>query len=289
LCNEISKGAAFALVVEEALLTDELAVLAKCLEAQPAWSDFPIVLLTGHGDAPGRAAFAARLQKALGNVTFVERPFHPTTLISVARSAVQSRRRQYQARELLERRDLLTRELQHRTKNMLAVIRAIASASLPKGKGRETFLDRLQALANAQDLIIEGTGRGALMTEVVRSALGSFGTRVSVDGPEVYLSSNAAQGFALIMHELATNAAKHGSLTSETGTVSARWSVDTSAQEPRIIFQWRERGGPPVSPPKRKGFGSLILERALSTAVAPPQFEYSREGFTYEVSATLAQ
>src|SRR5262249_5215802 len=153
LCTELNNGAAFAVIVEEALATDDPQALANYIKAQPAWSDFPIVVLTGHGDTPGRNALAIHLQDLLGNVTFLERPFHPTTLVSLARSALRSRHRQYQARELLERGDLLTRELQHRTKNLLSVIQAIASASLRDSHGRETFLDRLHALAKAQDLI----------------------------------------------------------------------------------------------------------------------------------------
>jgi two-component sensor histidine kinase len=222
LCTELAKGAGFGVIVEEALATDDVQALTNYIKAQPAWSDFPIVVLTGRGDTPGRNALANCLQDLLGNVTFLERPFHPTTLASVARAALRSRHRQYQTRELLERRDLLARELQHRTKNLLTVIQAIASASLGDSHGRETFFDRLHALAKAQDLIISGSARGALMTDVVRSALDSFGTRVFIDGPEVFLNPNAAQGFALIMHELATNAAKHGSLTAEAGTVSVR-------------------------------------------------------------------
>lgn len=289
LCEEFPKGAAFALVAEEALTTNELAALGKCVHAQPSWSDFPIVILTAHDDTPGRNEFALQLQDILGNVSFLERPFHPTTLISVCRAAMRSRRRQYQTRELLERRDLLARELQHRTKNLLAVIQAIASASLQESPGREAFFDRLHALAKAQDLIIESAGRGALMKDIVANALESFGTRASVDGPQVFLNSNMAQGFALIMHELATNAAKHGALTVEGGTVSVRWSIDTSEAEPTIVFQWREHGGPPVTPPKRKGFGTILLQRAVPTAGAPASFEYAPEGFGYEVRATLAQ
>jgi two-component sensor histidine kinase len=194
LCDEFSKGAGLSVVVEEALATDELSALAKCIEAQPAWSDFPIVVLTRRADAPERNVLANQLQDILGNVTFVERPFHPTTLVSVARSGLRSRHRQYQTRELLERRDLLARELQHRTKNLLAVIQAIASASLQESAGREAFFDRLHALAKAQDLIIGGAGRGALMSKVVEQALESFGARISVEGPEVFLNSGSAPG-----------------------------------------------------------------------------------------------
>src|SRR5262249_22950056 len=158
-CAEFKIGAAYGVIVEEVLAADAVQGLAEAIKAQPAWSDFPMVVLTGHGDTPERNALATRLQDLLGNITFLERPFHPTTLVSVARSALRSRRRQYEARELLERRDLLTRELQHRTKNLLSVIRAIASASLGESEGREAFFDRLHALAKAQDLIIEGAAR----------------------------------------------------------------------------------------------------------------------------------
>jgi two-component sensor histidine kinase len=289
LCLELGNGAAVALIVEEVVATEDLACLAEWISTQPPWSDFPIIILTGHGDTPSRNALANRLEHLLGNVSVLERPFHPSTLISVTRSALRSRRRQYQAREMLERHDLLARELQHRTKNLMAVIQAIASASLQENQGREAFFSRLHALAAAQDLIIDSAGRGALMKDIVGKALESFGTRVIVDGPEVFLNANSAQGFALIMHELATNAAKHGAMTTENGTVSVRWSVDATSSEPAILFQWQERGGPPAMPPKRKGFGTVLLERAVATTGEPPHFEYTPEGFTYEVKASLAQ
>jgi two-component sensor histidine kinase len=289
LCLELSKGAAVVVVVEEVVATQDLTCLAEWIRTQPTWSDFPLIILTGHGDAPSRNAFADRLQRLLGNVSLLERPFHPSTLISVTSSALRSRRRQYQAREMLERHDLLARELQHRTKNLLAVIQAIASASLQESDGREAFFSRLHALAAAQDLIINATGRGALMRDIVGNALESFGTRVFIDGPEVFLNPNAAQGFALIMHELATNAAKHGAMTTDSGTVSVRWSLDASSSEPAVFFQWKERGGPPAAPPSRKGFGTVLLERAVATTGEPPNFDYSQEGFTYELRASLAQ
>ena len=104
------------------------------------------------------------------------------------------------------------------------------------------------------------------MKVVVDKAVESFGSRILVDGPEVFLNPNAAQGFALILHELTTNATKHGALKTDFGTVSVRWSFDAASAEPAILFQWQERGGPPVTPPKRKGFGRILLERAVATA-----------------------
>jgi two-component sensor histidine kinase len=207
----------------------------------------------------------------------------------VIRAALRSRRRQYGAREVLERRDLLARELQHRTKNLLAVIQAIASASLQESHGRQSFFDRLHALARAQDLIIEGAGRGALMRHVVANATESFGSRVSFDGPEVFLNPGAAQGFALVLHELATNAAKHGSLGPSGGTVSVHWAIDAATSEPTINLRWQEKGGPVVTPPKRKGFGTVLLERAVATSAVPPRFDYAPNGFSYEIRAVLAE
>jgi two-component sensor histidine kinase len=289
LCEELNKGAAFAVVAEEALANGSLLQLVGWIRSQPAWSDFPIIILTRHGDSPDRNTFARRLQDILGNVSFLERPFHPTTLASLARSALRSRRRQYQARELLERYELLARELQHRTKNLLAIIQSIGNASLGEhGEGRETFFARLHALAKAQDLLMEGDGHGALMKVLVDQALESFGGRVIVEGPNIYLKASAAQGFALIMHELATNAAKHGALTSDAGRVAVRWSLEHENTEPIVCFFWQERGGPPASPPQRKGFGTLLLQHAVANLDSPPRFDYTNEGFSYELRAALA-
>jgi two-component sensor histidine kinase len=289
VCDELNKGSAFAVLAEEALANGHLMQLVNWIRSQPAWSDFPFIILTWHGDAPDRNAFARRLQTTLGNVSFLERPFHPTTLASMGRSALRSRRRQYQARELLERYELLARELQHRTKNLLAIIQSIGNASLGKhGEGREAFFARLHALAKAQDLLMEGDGRGALMKVLVQQALQSFGSRVAVEGPNIYLKASAAQGFALIMHELATNAAKHGALTSDSGRVAVRWALEHENTEPIVCFQWQERGGPPALPPERKGFGTLLLQHAVANLDSPPRFDYTSEGFSYELRAALA-
>ena len=285
LCVELAKGAALALVSEESLAAGDGSDLTQWVHAQPPWSDFPFVLLTGRGDAPERNTLALRLQDIFGNVTFLERPCHPTTLVSIANAALRSRRRQYQARELLERYELLARELQHRSKNLLTIIKSIASASLRDDPGREAFFARLQALAKAQDLIMEGDVRGAPLKEVVEQAVAGFGARVSAEGPHVFLKPSVAQGFALIMHELATNAAKYGALTADTGSVAVRWSVDNSNADPTVIFRWQERGGPPAAPPKHKGFGSVLLEHAVANAGTSPSFDFGPEGFTYELTA----
>jgi PAS domain S-box-containing protein len=102
LCEELDKGAGLAIIADEAIDSVGLRPLANCLERQPSWSDFPIILLTRHGGGPEHNPAAARFAEILGNVNFLERPFHPTTLASMVRAAVRSRRRQYEARARLE-------------------------------------------------------------------------------------------------------------------------------------------------------------------------------------------
>lgn len=285
LCTELENGAALAMITEEAIANGDLSALSVWVSAQPPWSDLPIILLTAQEDTPARVGRAARYQDILGNVIYLERPIHPTTLVNAARSAIRSRRRQYEARASLERYILLARELQHRTKNLLAVIQSIASSSLSPGPARENYFARLHALAVAQDLVMEGDGRGASIRRLVEQSLDGFGQRIAIQGPDVYLSATTAQGFALVLHELATNAAKHGALSVPTGTIVVQWRYQRE-QPDELFFSWRERGGPPATTPKHKGFGTQLLELAVSSK-EKPQFDYSKQGFAYELAAVL--
>lgn len=286
LMFELERGAGLVLLSEdfanEAGLRDRV---GQWVSGQPAWSDFPFIVLTGRLDEPSRNRMAASLQDTYGNVNFLEKPFHPTTLASLVRTALRSRLRQYEARALLERYELLARELQHRTKNLLSVILSIATASLSDGgEGSDVLIARLHSLARAQDVIFEGGGNGAHLEHVVRSVVSTFGSRIAIEGPSVYLKASVAQGFALILHELATNASKHGALANNTGRVSVRWTLDTSRAEPLLSFDWTEHGGPPTKPPERRGFGTLLLEKAVASSGAPPRFSYGPEGFSYHIS-----
>ena len=287
LVRELSFGAGFVVITEDIATQERIGPLQGWVLEQPAWSDIPIIVLTGRIDQPGRTLAAQQLHEALGNVTLLERPFHPTTLISVAHAALRSRRRQYEARELIGRYELLARELQHRTKNLLAVVLSIAAGSLKDGGGgNEAFVSRLHALAKAQDLLTEREDQSALLEDVIKIVLAGFGDRITLQGPQIYLKPSMAQGFALVVHELATNSAKHGALTSPGGTVAVRWSLLDEATPGAIDFSWQERGGPPAQQPTHRGFGSLLLKSAVAS-VSPPRFEYAPEGFAYSLNATL--
>jgi two-component sensor histidine kinase len=288
LMRELRKGAGCALMTVETVHGSAAQMLHTWVQEQPTWSDLPIIVVTTKVEEVARSRTARDLQDTLGNVSFVERPFHPRTLASLVAAALRSRRRQYEARELLERYELLARELQHRTKNLLAVILSIAGASLRDGgDGPDMFVSRLHALAAAQDLLMEGEGRGALLNDIVGAVTSSFGDRISMDGPQVHLTPTLAQGFALIVHELSTNAVKHGALSRDGGTITIVWSVSVGASETTLHFKWQERGGPHILPPTRKSFGTVLLERAVPAAGNPPRLQYAPQGFTYEHSVKL--
>ena len=167
------------------------------------------------------------------------------------------------------RQALLVRELQHRGKNLLAVMQSIASNTLRSSKdvetAHDTLLGRLQALARAQEFIAAGPRGGAPIDEIVRAELEAFGGRVNISGPQLIAGNAFAQMFSVVVHELATNAVKYGALAFPEGRIDIRWAVDDEAG---FSFEWIERGGPPVRPPTAVGFGSQLIQAAL--ARGPP-------------------
>ncbi len=173
-----------------------------------------------------------------------------------------------------ETHKLLLQELEHRAKNTLAVVQAVAAQTLRQAgtapELRSAFDGRLMALARSHDILARGGWEGALLTEAVERTLAAYGAgagRILADGPPVRLAANAVVTLNLALHELATNAAKHGALSVPGGRVEVFWRVEKrrARGEPATVeIRWRERGGPPVRPPERRGFGSQMLERVLA-------------------------
>ena len=171
-----------------------------------------------------------------------------------------------------ERQRLLLGELQHRVRNTLGVVRSIARRSAETSGSVEDYaahLDgRLNAFARTQALVTRDPEGGVdLEFLVVEELLGynaHEGEQLRISGPPVRFQPKAAETFALAIHELATNAIKYGALSQPAGHVDVSWRVDDAADPTRIIFDWREKAGPRVKPPQRKGFGSELLERTLA-------------------------
>jgi PAS domain S-box-containing protein len=189
-----------------------------------------------------------------------------------------------------EQQQMLMREVMHRTKNLIAVIQSIATATFRKtdDPAQEAFMSRLHALANAHGLLLDAAGEGALLEDIVRAQLAGFAGAVSIEGPRIFLKPSAAQSFALVIHELATNASKHGALTSNSGRVAVTWFIRSNEDTAKLHFRWVERGGPLIEKPTRKGFGTVLLEHAIAGMDSAPTIDFDPAGLTYEMETALS-
>ncbi|AWN39063.1 signal transduction histidine kinase [Methylobacterium radiodurans] len=195
-----------------------------------------------------------------------------------------------------ERQELLNQELSHRMKNLLAMVQAIAASTLRGATdidaARDVLGSRLVALGKAHDVLLGGAAESASLSAVVREGVGvqeSAGRRVEFAGPDVEIGGKAALSLALTLHELTTNAVKYGALSVPDGEVAVNASLVGTEDAPRLRIAWIERGGPPVVPPSRKGFGSRLIERGLTAQVnASLALDYRPEGVSCVVEASLA-
>jgi two-component sensor histidine kinase len=187
-----------------------------------------------------------------------------------------------------EQLKILVREMQHRSKNLLAVVQSLATNTLSRATNVEdaakALLGRLHALGNAQEFIADERSAGVSLRDLTDVQLAAFSGQVLVEGEPLLVGNSFAQSFALIVHELATNAIKYGSLSTQQGTVSLAWSVVVTSNCRHVKFSWIERGGPPPPTKVIQGFGSTLLstfgdavtdltERGLEYALTVPWSE----------------
>ncbi len=189
-----------------------------------------------------------------------------------------------------ERQRLLLNELNHRVKNTLATVQAIAfqtlKGDLPLSEGRARFEARLLALSRAHDLLTGQNWEGASLEQVVRDATDYLAReRLEITGDPLWLAPRAALAMALALHELGTNAAKYGALSAEEGTVSIDWTVQAGT----LRMTWKERHGPPVVQPNRRGFGSRLIEKGLAADLSgSAQLIFEPDGLCCMIEASCA-
>ena len=192
-----------------------------------------------------------------------------------------------------EHQRLLINELDHRVKNTLAIIQGIAQQSfrgpMYLADARSSFEGRLRALATAHDLLTRRNWKAAGVQQVIVDtiqALGSSSGQVSAAGPDLLLPPKTAVALAMAMHELATNALKHGALSVAQGRVEVRWDREGG----RLRLVWRERGGPEVTPPARRGFGTRMIEHGLAVELdGTVRIDFARDGLVCHVEAPLRE
>lgn len=192
----------------------------------------------------------------------------------------------------MEHQRTLSRELNHRVKNLLAVVQAVISRTFadtrPLTQSRELAFRRLQALARAQDLLTRSDWKDLPLRQIVDMEVSSFAERIDFDGPNVLVSSTSVQNLALVLHELMTNAVKYGALRDNAGTIKIRWSVEGVSGAERFTFMWKEHcahiAATSLQP---SGFGATLLKSAFYTADTTYRLEIEPDGLVYELAAPL--
>jgi len=192
--------------------------------------------------------------------------------------------------------EFLMRELAHRSKNMLAVVQAIAAQTARASPSMEEFqvrfAHRIAAMARSQDLLVARNWKGAAMGELVRAQLAPFDdetcSRIAIAGPELELKPDAVHSLTLALNELATNAAKYGALSVPEGRVAIAWELRDGAvtATARFHMSWRESNGPPVTSPARKGFGHVVISQMVATSLrGEVTLDFAQDGLWWAIEA----
>ena len=195
-----------------------------------------------------------------------------------------------------KRQALLVRELHHRVRNTLATVQAIAGASARYASSleefRDTFSQRISSLAQAHALLTEDNWQSVELRRLMLLELKPYADLdcIALNGPDTILDAQAAIPVGMAIHELTTNAAKHGALSTTSGRVEISWSVFGAGDAREIELLWREHGGPNVTPPSRRGFGSLLLNTIMKMQLgAEVESDYSPEGLQFRLRARLPE
>lgn len=183
----------------------------------------------------------------------------------------------------------IAHELSHRSKNLLAMVMAIARQTARSAANveeyQERFAERLAALSDSHDLLVKDQWRGAPFADLIATQLRPFAdtgrSRIEAEGPPLVLRPNAVQYLGLAVHELATNASKHGALSDSHGQISIRWAADVKTGT--IQLSWRECDGPAVVPPRRRGFGHVVIEQIVPRALnGSGELAFPPDGVTWQ-------
>jgi PAS domain S-box-containing protein len=203
----------------------------------------------------------------------------------IIRDVTQRKRRE-------EKINILLREVNHRSKNMLSLVQAIASQTAAKEPVEfvRHFSERIRALAASQDLLVKSQWQGISIEELVKSQLAHFrdllGGRIELKGPPLRITASAAQSIGMALHELATNAGKYGALSNGSGRIAIGWSLNAD-RSGKLCFSlhWTESGGPAVSVPMRRGFGSIVVETMPRMELdAEAELHYAPEGLRWHLA-----
>jgi PAS domain S-box-containing protein len=198
-------------------------------------------------------------------------------------------------KDIEQRQKLLMDELNHRVRNTLAIVMAIANQTLRHSSSatqfRSDFEARVTALSAAHNLLTASNWEGASLRDIAESVLKPYSNparvRCKLDGEGIRVGPKYAVSLLMAFHELATNAAKYGALANDTGCIEVRWSLTQPPRAPALAIQWREIGGPPVKPRRRRGFGSRLIDGLSAETSGNVDLKFEREGVTCTIEVPL--
>jgi two-component sensor histidine kinase len=191
--------------------------------------------------------------------------------------------------------NLIMRELSHRSKNLLALVQAIARQSARASSSfadfQPRFIERLQSLSMSHDLLVKTDWTSVpikeLLAEQMRTLIDNPSIRLKITGEHLMLKPEAAQNLGMVFHELGSNAVKHGSLSSPNGVVHVDWRVEDGST-PMLHLRWKEEGGPPVSAPMSRGFGTIIIEKLIPQSLqGEAKMAWDADGFSWTLRAPM--
>jgi two-component sensor histidine kinase/CheY-like chemotaxis protein len=189
---------------------------------------------------------------------------------------------------------LLMNEVNHRSKNLLSVVTAIAQQTAASSSQEfvKKFSSRVQALAVNHDLLVKSQWRSIDASELIGGQLAHFGDlvgkRILFDGPPIRVSSAAAQSIGMVVHELSTNTVKYGALSGEPGRIEIAWEIDSNSANPVFSIRWTEHDGPPVVAPTHQGFGTTVVTKMVEMSLdGETVLEYSSTGLIWKLACPL--
>lgn len=256
--------------------------------------DYPQVQAIRHGIGTHAAPFlierpdGTRIKTEVSSVPLRDANGSMTGAVSVVVDV-------HEREQALEQQEILTGELAHRMKNTMAMVQAIVHQSLRSAntleEARESVTERFEALARAQDLLTASNWQVSNLDAVVQAALAPVNDseRIAISGEPSEVGARAALSFTLVLHELATNAVKYGALSVPDGRVMIDWRRQDCAGAERLVFTWAEQGGPPVTIPTRKGFGTRLIDSMGRSFGGRSELHYPPEGVRWLVEADPAR
>jgi PAS domain S-box-containing protein len=262
-------GQPITIVIPQDRLDEERTILTRIRRGERI-DHFETVRQHKHGNLIHVSLSVSPIKDAAGKIVGASK---------IARDVTEQKR----AQELIA---TLAREAEHRSKNMLANVQAAVNLShgdTPDAL-KQAIAGRIQALANVHSLFVESRWIGAELATIATQELAPYAeedeTRVRIEGQPVLLEPNTAQAIAVTLHELATNAAKYGSLSAGHGQIALTWQ---HRDDGRLILRWTETGGPPVKPPTRQGFGSRVIDRLIGQLNGEVRFDWRPQGLVCEI------